>query len=186
MRTLAHAVIIGSEERQTMDLYFLRHGKAGNPLPSPEEDARRPLTSQGRDELRAAAHGLRWLGIKPDAIYSSPLKRASETAAIVAEVLGCDVTETPLLAPGTDLRGIVPLLSQHDDNAALFLVGHEPGLSGMVGQLISPTSKANVTLKKGACCYVELATGALNQPDLAGEGAVMWLMTAKHLGRLDR
>ncbi|HEX8033158.1 MAG TPA: phosphohistidine phosphatase SixA [Ktedonobacterales bacterium] len=169
-----------------MNLYFLRHGKAGNPQPSPEEDARRPLTSQGRDEMRAAAHGLGWLGVKPDTIYSSPLKRAFETAAIVADVLGREVTETPLLAPGSDLRRIVPLLSQHDDNAALFLVGHEPNLSDMIGQLISPASKANVSLKKGACCYVELATGALHQPDLAGEGTVMWLMTAKHLGRLGR
>ncbi|MGZ3714659.1 MAG: phosphohistidine phosphatase SixA [Ktedonobacterales bacterium] len=169
-----------------MDLYFLRHGKAGNPLPSPEEDARRPLTSQGRDEVRAAAHGLRWLGIKPDAIYSSPLTRARETAAIVADVLGCDITETPLLAPGSDLQSITPLLSKHDDNAVLFLVGHEPALSGMVGQLISPTSEAHVSLKKGACCFVELATGALHQPRLAGEGTLMWLMTAKHLGRLGR
>lgn len=169
-----------------MDLYFLRHGKAANPQPTTEADARRALTSEGRDELRAAAHGLRWLGIKPDAIYSSPLTRASETAAIVGGVLGCDVTETPLLASGSDLHRIAPLLSQHDDDAALFLVGHEPDLSAMIGRLISPASEASVTMKKGACCYVELATGALRQPALAGEGTLMWLLTAKHLGRLDR
>lgn len=169
-----------------MDLYFLRHGKAGNPRSTAEADARRPLTDEGRDELRAAAHGLRWLGIKPDAMYSSPLTRAQETAAIVADVLGCPVTETPLLAPGGDLRRVAPLFSQHDDDAALFLVGHEPDLSGMIGQLISPASEASVSMKKGACCYIELATGALHQPALAGEGTLMWLLTAKQLGRLNR
>lgn len=169
-----------------MDLYFLRHGKAGNPQPTAEADARRPLTNEGRADLRAAAHGLRWLGIKPDAIYSSPLTRAQETAAIVAEMLGCDVTETPLLAPGGNLRSATSLFSQHDDTAALFLVGHEPDLSGMIGQLISPTGMASVSMKKGACCYVELATGALRQPALGGEGTLMWLLTARQLGRLDR
>ena len=169
-----------------MDLYFLRHGKAGNPQPIAEADARRPLTNEGRADLRAAAHGLRWLGIKPSAIYSSPLTRARETAAIIAEVLGCEVTETPLLAPGGDLRGATPLFSHHDDHAALFLVGHEPDLSGMIGQLISPSGAASVSMKKGACCYVELASGALRQPALDGEGTLMWLLTARQLGRLDR
>lgn len=169
-----------------MDLYFLRHGKAGNPQSTAEADTRRSLTGEGRDELRAAAHGLRWLSIKPDAIYTSPLIRARETAAIVADVLGRDITETPLLAPGGDLRRVAPLLSQHDDDATLFLVGHEPDLSSMIGQLITANGEANVSMKKGACCYVELATGALRQPALAGEGTLMWLLTAKQLARLDR
>lgn len=169
-----------------MDLYFLRHGKAGNPLPDPEADMRRPLTDEGRAELRAAARGLRWLGIKPDTIYSSPLTRARETAAIIADALGRDVIETPLLAPGCDVDDIVPLLRQHNDDDAIFLVGHEPSLSEMIGQLISGADRAHVAMKKGACCSVDLATGALRQPKLAGEGTLNWLLTARHLGRLDR
>lgn len=169
-----------------MDLYFLRHGKAGDPQPTAEADARRTLTGEGRAELRAAAHGLLWLGIKPDAIYSSPRARAQQTAAIVAEVLECAVTETPLLVPGADLSQVAPLFSQHDDDAAIFLVGHEPDLSDMIGRLISPARAANVSMKKGACCHVELATGALRQPALAGEGTLMWLLTSRHLGRLNR
>ncbi len=169
-----------------MDLYFLRHGKAGNPQSTAEADARRPLTGEGRAELRAAARGLLWLGIKPDAIYSSPLTRARETAAIVAEALACDVAETPLLAPGADLSRVASLFSRHDDDAAIFLVGHEPDLGDMIGQLISPARRASVSMKKGACCHVELATGALRQPALAGEGTLMWLLTSRHLGRLDR
>lgn len=57
-----------------------------------------PLTTEGRDHACGLATRLK--GIRLDAIYSSPLRRAMETAGIVAEVQGMPV------AAVVDLREI--------------------------------------------------------------------------------
>src|SRR2546427_12020868 len=70
-----------------MMLYVLRHGVAEEVGPEGTDGSRR-LTPGGRRKLRAAAAGVRGLGVAFDAILTSPLVRAGETAAIVAEALG--------------------------------------------------------------------------------------------------
>jgi len=81
-----------SPHRVTNRLYLLRHGE--NPANLDKVFSNRlvdqPLTEKGilQAEQTAdyfAAHGL-------DAIYSSPLKRATQTAAIIASRLGLEVT----------------------------------------------------------------------------------------------
>lgn len=75
-------------------LFLLRHAEQElGPDDDPDQPfsaGDRPLSPQGRREARAAA-GV--LADEPvDAAYASPLKRARETAAIVAEPHGLDVT----------------------------------------------------------------------------------------------
>src|SRR5207244_10803564 len=70
-----------------MMLYVLRHGVAEEVGPEGTDGSRR-LTPGGRRELRAAAAGMRAFGLTFDAILTSPLARAAETAAIVAEAQG--------------------------------------------------------------------------------------------------
>src|SRR5215469_4808978 len=65
------------------------------------DDAKRPLTPDGRARMKAIARGLRAAGFVPSWIVTSPLVRAQQTAEIVAKVMG----EAPLelcdaLAPG--------------------------------------------------------------------------------------
>jgi len=67
-----------------MMLYVLRHGVAEEVGPEGTDGSRR-LTPGGRRKLRAAAAGMRALGVTFDAILTSPLVRAAETAVIVAE-----------------------------------------------------------------------------------------------------
>ncbi|MBM3462072.1 MAG: phosphohistidine phosphatase SixA, partial [Armatimonadetes bacterium] len=67
-----------------MDLYILRHGIAydhGHP-DYPDDDSR-PLTPKGRRRTRRIARGMRDLGLRFDAILTSPLPRARQTAEIV-------------------------------------------------------------------------------------------------------
>src|SRR4051794_16415355 len=75
------------------------------------------LTVQGREQAAAAAETLRGTGIKR--LISSPYRRALETATIIADVLGLDVTIEALVreraafhcdigtCPG-DLRSLFP------------------------------------------------------------------------------
>ena len=69
-----------------MDLFILRHGEAGTRLSSNINDGLRSLTDAGRKEVLGVAKGLKKIGVKFDIIASSPLKRAHETATLVASV----------------------------------------------------------------------------------------------------
>ena len=46
------------------------------------------LTDKGREQTNAGAEAAFHRGIKPDTIIASPLRRAQETAAIIADVFG--------------------------------------------------------------------------------------------------
>jgi phosphohistidine phosphatase len=69
-----------------MELFILRHGEAGKRLSSAIGDKTRPLTSTGKAEVLEEAKALKRIGIKFNLIVTSPLKRAYETANIVANI----------------------------------------------------------------------------------------------------
>jgi phosphohistidine phosphatase len=69
-----------------MELFILRHGEAGKRLSSAIGDRSRPLTSTGNAEVLEEARALKSIGIKFNVIVTSPLKRAYETANIVANI----------------------------------------------------------------------------------------------------
>ena len=74
------------------DIIFLRHGESvGNAESRWQGQADFPLTDKGRGQAQALAD--RWLaeGRSFDCILSSPLKRAKETADIIAEALDLPV-----------------------------------------------------------------------------------------------
>src|ERR1700689_4445795 len=62
-----------------MMLYVMRHALAEDAAAG-VDDAARHLTEKGRERTRAAAAGMRAMGIVPDVILTSPLARALETA----------------------------------------------------------------------------------------------------------
>lgn len=167
-----------------MDLYFLRHGRAVEPDAWRGEEHARPLTAEGRTEMRTVAQGIRQLNLKLTALYSSQLARARETAQSVGELLSLPVSETETLAPGCDLERLAPLLAAQPAKAAILLVGHEPDLSMMIGQLITGRGVAHVSMKKASCCHVSLVGDGSVTPSLAGRGELRWLLTAKQLSRL--
>lgn len=76
---------------------FLRHGETENNrlgLVAGASDV--PLNTTGLAQAQAAARRLAGSGI--DAIWSSPLRRARDTAQCVATVLGLDIAIVPELA----------------------------------------------------------------------------------------
>lgn len=77
-------------KREAVRLYLIRHGQAGNNVGAIDEsDADLGLTETGREQARRLGERMAEYGV--DAIYSSPLKRALETAKPIADRTGLPV-----------------------------------------------------------------------------------------------
>lgn len=79
-------------------IYFVEHGDTAYD----EKDCAQGiiddgLTDAGKRQARTAARSL--VGTKIDCVYTSPMKRAKETAKIVAEKLGAKIIVLPNLKP---------------------------------------------------------------------------------------
>jgi phosphohistidine phosphatase len=153
-------------------LYLLRHGLADWPGWDPDRDDERPLTKAGTAKLRAEARALERLDLGLDAILSSPLPRARESAEIVAARLGLEVALEPALAPGFDARKLGALLRRFTTARALLLVGHEPDLSGVIAEL---AGGGRVVLKKGGLARLDLAS--VERPS----ATLVWLVAPRLL-----
>jgi len=169
-----------------MILYILRHGIAEDEAPKGDDRARR-LTSRGRARMRAAAAGMRRLGLRFDALLTSPLVRAVETAAVVAEVYGGKPApqELPALAAGTPPPETARALRPFARQEHVMIVGHEPGLSGLASLLLagSPTA-VSIELKKGG--LIALDTGQLLRASggAATGATLLWQATPRQLRRM--
>jgi phosphohistidine phosphatase len=109
-------------------LYFLRHGDAGDPRPT--DDDARELTKKGVKQLRAGVPVWRRLKLRPDAVITSPLPRARQTAEIFCEGLAlARPIDDPRLRPGADWAAFKHALADHPDAQRVAFVGHEPDLS---------------------------------------------------------
>ncbi|HLX70340.1 MAG TPA: histidine phosphatase family protein, partial [Verrucomicrobiae bacterium] len=67
-----------------MKLYILRHGDAAEHGDPRYKENERPLTPKGIQRTKQLAHVLREMEITFEAVLSSPLTRARETAEILA------------------------------------------------------------------------------------------------------
>jgi phosphohistidine phosphatase len=158
-----------------MELYLLRHGIAADG--GSGGDASRPLTEDGIAKIKQAARGLRRLEVGLDALLSSPLVRARQTAEIIAHALGLDMRLADALAPGCDIARLRDLLGEHRSAERVMIVGHEPDFSELIGTL---TGGSQVRLKKGGLGRVDLE--ALD----AGAGTLVWLLPPRALREIGR
>jgi phosphohistidine phosphatase len=154
-----------------MRLYFLRHGIADWPDWDPARDHERPLTKDGVKKIKEQARALADLGLKIDAILSSPYARAYQTADIVAGKLGLEVKAEPLLAPGFNADKLAEIVRSFADDQALLLVGHEPNFSMVIAEITG----GRVQMKKGTLARVDV------NRELQGE--LVWLLPPKILAR---
>ena len=152
-----------------MKLYLLRHGKADWPEWDQPDDER-PLTKQGKQEMRRIGQFLADSKVAPSIILSSPLPRAWQTAEIAGSALRIQVREQVTLRPGFSPAKFRALL-KHAKGADLMLVGHEPDFTGLIRALTGGIVK----LGKGGVARIDL--------DDAGEaGRLIWLIPPK-IGR---
>ena len=165
-----------------MKLYLIRHAIAEEHAPG-RRDAERALTPEGQEKMRRAARGLREIGVEIERILTSPIRRARETADIVAEALGrTEVRELPELSPGSEPSRLLASLEPWRDADALALVGHEPDLGQLASFLLAGSpSTCSLPFRKGgvACFDGELLPGMQRLQ-------LEWLLTPKQLRALGR
>jgi phosphohistidine phosphatase len=135
-------------------LWLLRHGDA-EPHGT-RVDAERRLTERGESQAHAAGIALARLQGSFDAVLFSPKTRARKTAELAAENWSEQqrglLSVHPPLADGFDAHQALAELAGLPADGRLLLVGHEPDLSGVVGDLTG----TRPDLKKGGLAVVRL------------------------------
>jgi len=132
------------------ELYFIRHGLAGVSRPSPD-DASRPLTRAGVRRTRDVARRLFKTGLRLDALLTSPLVRAEQTAEILVRVgLAPRPESYAPLAPGGEVEAFLTWLIRwrRTHKRRLGLVGHMPDLGAWAEVLLCGEARERMVLKK--------------------------------------
>jgi phosphohistidine phosphatase len=175
-----------------MELFILRHGEAGKRSASGNKDFARPLTVTGQKEVADIAASLKDLGIKFDLITTSPLKRAHQTAAIVAKKLRNekimeDWDELKPEGKSLDLYRKLsssPQLKKQQQQSSVLVVGHEPYLSNMISEIIADATgngdhggSAHIVLKKAGLAMIRVNSSNSNKM----QGELKWLLTPRHM-----
>jgi phosphohistidine phosphatase len=135
-------------------LWLLRHAEAE--AHGTRRDSERRLTERGERQARAAGIALSRIGVKFDAVLFSPKIRARDTAELAAEAWSPQqrkrLREYPALASGFDAGRALDALGSMAADGLLLLVGHEPDLSRVAGDLTG----GRLDLKKGGVAAVRL------------------------------
>lgn len=148
-----------------MELYLLRHADAGDPDRWAGDDADRPLSAKGLRQAARLAALLRALDWRPDAILTSPRRRAAETAEIVAAALKTSPRIDGRLGAAFGPGELSEILASGLDAGRLLLVGHDPDFSDLASSLTGTA----IQLRKGSLIRIDLEPGA-------GSGVVRWLI----------
>ena len=146
-----------------MRLYLVQHGK---PVPK-EVNPERPLSGEGREEVKRVASFLKGAGIKVPQVVHSGKARARETAEILANALGAELTQREGLAPLDDVKPLVAEIDSLLDNT--MLVGHLPHLAKLASLLVAGDEEKGIVKfqQGGVACLIK---------DEEGAWAVAWMV----------
>jgi phosphohistidine phosphatase len=142
-----------------MIVYFLRHANAGQKRVNPVQDHKRALDKEGIEQCRYVGRLLNGLDTHVDLILSSPLKRATQTAAMVGNEIDYEqrIEKTPALHPGAAYESFRQLLFKIGGLEAVMVVGHNPNMSKFLSLLVTAgLSEHVVDMKKGSVARVEM------------------------------
>jgi phosphohistidine phosphatase len=159
-------------------LYLMRHGIAiDREDPDCPPEAERYLTPKGVAKTRAAAQGLRALGVKPDTVITSPYLRAVQTAEIACEALRfrpAKLRRSDALLPEADPAQILRELARIRPREVL-CVGHAPNLDLVIAHALG-SERTVTTLKKAGVACLDLTS--------THRGTLLWIYPPRALRTL--
>ncbi len=155
-------------EPRVTELHFLRHASAADRETWDQPDEQRPLTEKGRRQAERLGRLLVAAGFTPDAVITSPLVRARETAEIVAGLVGAVARIEPRLGEPLDLAILDAILDDAGSPRRPIVVGHDPDFSELVTELIGGSP---ISMRKGVLARVDV-----ERPLEPGAGELRWLL----------
>lgn len=164
-----------------MELLVVRHAAAvAAASDEPQADAVRTLTPKGKRRMTRIADGIARILPDLDAIATSPLVRARETADILASAYDeVEPLELEGLGPDGQREDVLRWMQEQGENDTLAVVGHEPHLGLLASWLLANPLNHFVEFKKGGACL-------LGWPDYptAGHAWLRWALTPGQLRKL--
>jgi phosphohistidine phosphatase len=172
-----------------LDLYLLRHGDSGKGMavPAGGNTGDVPLTIVGREEIAIIARAVKALNLRFSAIVTSPLKRAVQTAKIIAKVLAIEdrISIWNDLVPEGNRSKLYNRLNQYTRESSILTIGHEPYLSNIMYDMIFQKNRVNqlgrINLKKAGLAKIRVISLT---PNISGE--LRWLLTPRILKLLEK
>jgi phosphohistidine phosphatase len=110
-------------------VYLVRHAEAA----PGEPDDLRALTPEGRRAARDLGERLAAGGVRPDAVVSSPLLRARETASEIGRALGVNPETDERLGFGATAAGLRETVEDRGDTVVA--IGHQPDCGRIAAEL---------------------------------------------------
>lgn len=160
-----------------MELLLVRHAQAvdGGELGMRDDD--RPLTAHGRRQALDVGAALQRHGVRVQAVVTSPLVRAVETATLVAHVLGFDggLTVADSMRPEGSWKQLVREVLEpalHDPaRPTVMIVGHEPSIGHALSKLLQ---RKGLQMVKAGVARLSLTT-------LDDAAQLVWALSPKSL-----
>ena len=163
-----------------MTVYFLRHASAGQHTMNASQDEKRPLDEDGIKQSHDVGRALKALKIGVDAIISSPLTRALQTAEIVGEEIGHKkIVKDAALRPDASYEDFQKLLGKFAGKKEIIVAGHNPNLTEFLNHLLADGDGFHmIDMKKGAVAKVEIES--------SGGPKLAWYMPPKVIRALQK
>ena len=164
-----------------VELYIVRHAIAAERGPDWPDDTKRPLTDRGIDRFQEVVAALLALDVDLEAVLTSPLARAKQTAEILAKGLPSQpaLAVAAALAPGHTPGEVMEEVSRKAGGASrIAVVGHEPDLGRLAAALVG--ARRAVPFKKGGVCRIDMDTLS------SRGGRLVWFAPPRVLRKLAR
>ena len=134
-----------------MYLYILQHGEA---VPK-DTDPERPLSEQGRRDIRILAMHMKNMDVQLGNIFHSGKLRAQQSAGLIAATLApeLELCQADGLNPNDDPAVIISDLDQM--NANVLIASHMPFVSRLCSMLLTGTADAEFASLPGTLFCLE-------------------------------
>jgi phosphohistidine phosphatase len=138
-----------------MQLYLLRHADADTIAAS---DEARALSDKGEAQAKKVARFCEAHDVSVSPMLTSPVRRALQTAEIVANHLRAELIAAPWLACGMRPLLAVDELKKFRTKKSVMIVGHEPDFSLLIAHLIGLPFGSQIQIRKASLTLIEIET----------------------------
>jgi phosphohistidine phosphatase len=150
-------------------LLILRHAKSSWENPD-SSDFDRPLNERGLEAAPFVGNLMREKNLRVDLILSSPARRARETTMLVREAaaFAAEIRYDERIYEASPISLLHVLAETADEFGAVLLVGHNPGLEGLIkiltgnGVSMPTAALAEISLEIDSWSAIAADTGKLN------------------------